>query len=99
MDIDSLLAKEDLEPPETLDKAVSRLIDILSSEEKMAVKMLQEEDLIDLHFGLGASIRNAFRLHDLKSPLLKSCGELHPDDASCVIINALWTKLNNSNSF
>jgi len=94
VDIDSLLAKEDLEPPETLDKAVSRLIGILSAEEKRNVKILQEEDLIDLHFGLGASIRNAFRLHDLKSPLLKSCGELHPDDVSVVVIKALWTKLN-----
>jgi hypothetical protein len=65
----------------------------------MEVEMLQEEDLINLHFGLGTSIRNGFGLHGSNSPLLKSCGELHPDDASCTIIKALWTKLNNINSF
>jgi hypothetical protein len=97
--VDSWLDKEDLEPPVAIEQAVIRLIGVLSIEEKMEVKMLQEEDLMDLHFGLGASIRNVFRLHDLNSPLLKSCGELHPDDASVVIIKALWTKLNNINSF
>jgi hypothetical protein len=30
----------------------------------MFLSILQEDDLIDLHFGLGLSIRNAFRLHD-----------------------------------
>jgi len=49
VDIDSLLAKEDLESPEILDKAASRIIGILSAEQKRDVKMLQEEDLIDLH--------------------------------------------------
>jgi len=95
VDIDSL----DLELPETLGLAVNRLMDILSDEEKMEVKILQKEGLINLHFGLGTSVRNGFRLHDTNSPLLKSCGELHPDDASAVIIKALWTKLNNINSF
>ena len=95
MDINSL----DLDPPETLGQAVNRLMDILSDEERMEVRMLQEEDLINLHFGLGTSVRNGFRLHDLNSPLLKSCGEFHPEDASTAIIKALWTKLNNINSF
>jgi len=97
--VDSWLNKEDLDPPATLDQAVIRLMDILSIEEKMEIKVLQEEYLINLHFGLGTSIRNGFRLHDSNSPLLKSCSELHPDDASVVIIKALWAKLNNINSF
>jgi len=96
VDIDNWLNKENLEPPRTLKQAVIQLMNILSDKEKMDVKMLQEEGLIDLHFRLGASIRNEFRLHDINSPLLKSCGELHPDDASCVIIKELWGELKNN---
>ena len=85
---------QNLEPPETIEEAVIQLMDILSAEEKMEIEMLQEKDVINLHFGLGTSIRNGFKLHDLDSPLLKSCNELHPDDASCVIIKVLWVELN-----
>jgi len=51
---------------------------------------MPEVDLITLHFGLGMEIRNAFGLHDLCSKLLSDCDEVHPDDASGVIIKELW---------
>lgn len=79
--------------PETVDEAVEWLITVLEDRHKMFLSILQEDDLIDLHFGLGLSIRNAFRLHDANSKLLSDCGVDNPDDASCVIIKALWNKL------
>ena len=59
----------------------------------MLLSILKEDELIDLHFGLGLSIRNSFGLHDANSKLLRDCGSDNPDDASAVIIKALWTKL------
>ena len=80
--------------PKTVDEAVTRLISVLDNEHKQAIAMMQEDDLINLHFSLGIEIRNAFGLHDQDSPLLKSLGYfVHPDDVSMVIINALWKKL------
>jgi hypothetical protein len=54
---------------------------------------LQEEDLIDLHFGLGTAISNAFGLHKPGSKLLAECNVAHPDDAAEIIINKIWAKL------
>jgi hypothetical protein len=89
--------------PETVDEAVDRLMVILDGEQKIAIAVLPEEDLIDLHFRLGIAIRNAFGLHKQGSKLLASCSNneiynsVHSDDASGVIIQALWTKLTQEN--
>ncbi|MGZ4971307.1 MAG: DUF6794 domain-containing protein [Limisphaerales bacterium] len=64
---------------------------------------LTQEDLINLHFGLGMAIRNAFGLHEQGSKLLTSCNNnelynsVHPDAASGEIIDALWIKLTQGN--
>ena len=80
--------------PKTVDEAVNRLVNVLDNEHKQAIATMLEDDLIELHFSLGIEIRNAFGLHDKNSPLLKSLGLfVHPDDASMVIINALWNFL------
>jgi hypothetical protein len=55
---------------------------------------MRDDELIDLHFGLGMVIRNAFGLHEPGNKLLASCGVAHPDDASEVIIRELLAKLN-----
>lgn len=68
-------------------------MEILSGEEKLMIAMMPEDDLIDLHFGLGLAIRNAFGLHESGSGLLSSCGTSHPDDALDVIILNLWRRL------
>jgi aromatic ring-opening dioxygenase catalytic subunit (LigB family) len=91
--------QHNLQHPETVDEAVDRLMMILDGEQKLAIAVMQEEDLINLHFGLGMAIRNAFGLHEQGSKLLASCNNnelynsVHPDDASEVIIDALWLKL------
>jgi hypothetical protein len=81
-------------------EAVDRLMVILEDDHKAAIAFMQEEDLINLHFGLGMAIRNAFGLHEQGNKLLTSCNNnelynsVHPDDASEVIIRQLWNKLN-----
>ena len=79
--------------PETVNEAVDRLMMVLDGEQKIAIAVMPEEDLIDLHFSLGKAIRNAFGLHEPTSKLLAVCGVAHPDDASGMIVDALWTKL------
>jgi len=80
--------------PKTVDEAVELLISILEDRHKMLLSILKEDELTDLHFGLGLSIRNGFGLHDADSKLLlRDCGADNSDDASAVIIKALWTKL------
>jgi hypothetical protein len=80
--------------PETVDEAVERLMSVLEDEHKTVLAIMQEKDLIDLHFSLGMAIRNSFDLHVPWSKLLASCGVAHPDDASGMIIHKLWTRLN-----
>ena len=79
--------------PETVDEAVERLITLLEDRHKMLLTIMREDELTDLHFGLGLSIRNSFGLHDADSKLLRDCGVDNPDDASEVIIKALWNQL------
>ncbi|MCD2451114.1 hypothetical protein GO003_011990 [Methylicorpusculum oleiharenae] len=85
--------------PETFADAVDRLIEFLSGEEKLAIAGMPEEDLIDLHFNLGMTFRNAFGLHGEGSKLLDYCvqtlhpgtsyNSVHPDDAYGVIMEKI----------
>ena len=79
--------------PETIDEAVDRLMMVLDDEHKAALAAMREEDLIDLHFSLGVAIYKAFGMYEQGSKLMASCGVVDPDDASGVIIQALWIKL------
>ncbi|MGZ8942801.1 MAG: DUF6794 domain-containing protein [Methylobacter sp.] len=80
-------------PPETVAEAIDWLMEILDDEDKASLAAMREENLINLHFGLGMEIRNAFRLHEPESKLLDSCGVTHPDDACEVIVKTLWSQL------
>ncbi len=79
--------------PETVTEAVDRLLVVLSDDQKAEIASTPEDDLIDMHFGLGREIRNAFGLHDLGSKLLADCGTPHPDDGAGVIIMNLWKQV------
>jgi hypothetical protein len=79
-------------PPVTIPEAIERLLLVLSPEDKLAIAAMLEEDLYDLHFTLGLAIRNAW-LNQVDSFLRAACGTYHPDDASHVIIGALWRTL------
>jgi hypothetical protein len=79
--------------PRTLDEAVEQLALGLSRNEKEDIARLPEDHLIDLHFGLGARIREEFGLWRQNKALLASCGSHDPDDASMAIVRALWVRL------
>ncbi|MGZ8184143.1 MAG: DUF6794 domain-containing protein [Methylobacter sp.] len=89
----SSIFNQNFQQPETIAEAVSRLMMILEGEQKVVLAIMQEEDLIELHFSFGRAIRNAFGLYEPESKLLASCHVEHPDDASGVIVKLLWDKL------
>jgi hypothetical protein len=79
--------------PETVDEAVGVVIATLSDEEKAAIAAMAESELIGLAHGLGAWIRNNLGLWSGNRPLLESTGQPNADDASMVIIAAVWRRL------
>jgi hypothetical protein len=79
--------------PTTVDEAVGVVIAALSDEDKATIGAMAESELIGLHMGLGAWIRNNFGLWLGNRPLLESTGEPRADDASMAIIVAVWRRL------
>jgi hypothetical protein len=81
--------------PKTVSEAVDHMIAALGHEEEELIKNADEADLGEFHFGLGTGIREAFQLWHGNKELLESCGSetIHPDEASIVIIEALWRRL------
>jgi hypothetical protein len=79
--------------PATIDEAVGVVIAILSDEEKAAIAAMAESELIALHMGLGAWIRNNLGLWSGNQSLLQSTGAPNADDGSMVIVVAVWRRL------
>ena len=79
--------------PATIDEAVRVVIASLSDEVKAAIAAMAESELIGLHFGLGAWIRNNLGLWKGNRALLESTGEADADDASMVIVEAVWRRV------
>jgi hypothetical protein len=79
--------------PETIDEAVGVVIATLSDEEKATIGAMAESELIGLHMSLSAWIRKNFGLWSCNRPLLESTGEPNADDASMVIVVAVWRRL------
>ncbi|MCJ7544858.1 MAG: hypothetical protein MUP47_09920 [Phycisphaerae bacterium] len=79
--------------PATVDEAVGRLMTELAEEDIGTIRDMKREDLTTLHVGLGMWIRNEFGLWGGNEALLRATGQSHPDQASSVIIDALWEKL------
>ena len=82
--------KNIIEHPKTIDKAVDRLLVILTDAEKEQIKALTEDDLVLLHYSFGESIRNAFGLNSGNTALLGQCSA---DGAAIKIIEELWKRL------
>ena len=67
--------------------------------DRTRIASMDEGDLIDLHFSLGAYVRNEFGLWFGNKQLLEDCRRvsmdhyLHPDQASSIIIKELWKRL------
>ena len=82
--------------PSTLEEAVSTIVAELSGKDTETLCRTKKEDLILYHHGWGTGIRNSFGLWGGNKALLRSAcgGELcHPDDASMIIIEGVWTRL------
>lgn len=79
--------------PTTIDAAVRVLLGLVPTEELAKITQMSEGDLIDLHFGLGQWIRNNFGLWKENPELMRATGASEPDDASGVIVKALWQRL------
>jgi hypothetical protein len=79
--------------PKTVDEAVARILSTLSEEDRRHVKETPKEKLIRFHHGWGMSIRNSFGLWRGNAALLADAKKGHPDGASMVIIEAVWSRL------
>jgi hypothetical protein len=64
-----------------------------ADEDKRRVRETKKEDLISFHLGWGTGIRNDFGLWRGNTNLLADCHTTVPEDASMVIIEAVWKKL------
>ena len=83
--------------PKTIQAAVEVLLFELSDRDKETTRNMAEEQLPTLHITLGDHIRKSFGLWKSNRELLKACcpdsSLPNADEASMVIIKALWRKL------
>lgn len=93
-----LVAQEVLEAdswPTTVEAVVRDILSRMPAEDKETVRNTKKAELIRFHHGWGTGIRNHYGLWRGNSALIESaCGApCHPDDASMVIIEAVWKEL------
>ena len=86
------------ELPATVDAAVHRLLAMLPEADKVGIAAKSQDQLIELHFGLGTWIRNNFGLWQGNAALAQDAGTNEPDDIAGVIIEALWNHLRDAES-
>ena len=83
--------------PKTIQAAVDVLMFELSDRDKEAIRKMAEDQLPTLHLSLGDHIRKSFGLWRSNKELLTACCpdslRRNADEASRVIIRALWWKL------
>lgn len=86
--------------PKTFDSAVDHIIESLDKIDKSYIKSIPKYQLINFHFGWGTGIRNGLGLWGKNRGLIESCAKrigetsIHADDASMMIIDGVWDKLN-----
>jgi len=83
--------------PKSIKEAVDLLFSKLSKKEKQEIRNIPEHGLSSFHLSLGNYIRNEFGLWRNNEELLMACCPDNPlrsaEDASAVIIKALWWAL------
>lgn len=75
-----------------IDPIVDALLKSMSDHEKMIVRTTSKHDLISSLYGWGTTIRNKYNLWQ-DTELVRATGTEHADDASIVIIEAVWERL------
>lgn len=76
----------------TINEVVEDILASLDERNKDNVRNKSKDQLDEFHFGWGQGIRNYYKLWHNKS-LVRSTGKEHPNDASAVIIEEVWKKL------
>ena len=82
--------------PISIEGAVDQLLAQMSKRDKAVLRNATDDDLVMMHLSLGLWIRNRFSLGAGNKALLESCGagkEIHPDDASSIIIKQARERL------
>ena len=81
--------------PTTVEGVVRDIIAQLSADDRARIKSTRKEHLIKFHHGWGTGIRNRYGLWGDNTKLLHAaCGKpCHPDEASMIIIEAVWAAL------
>lgn len=79
--------------PKTVEQAVERVIATLTAEQRERVRQTPEDQLICFHENMGRWIRNVFGLWGGNNALIEALGRRHPDDASTLIVQNVWKRL------
>jgi hypothetical protein len=81
--------------PTTVNEVVVDILQRMPEKDRERVRTTKKEDLIKFHHGWGTAIRNYYGLWRGNTKLIAAaCGKpCHPDDASTVIIEAVWAAL------
>lgn|SRR5574338_754603 len=86
----------DLNYPTTREAAVAMVLEALSEEQKEAIRATEFDEMNRLHHGLGMWIRNCLGLWKGNKALIRDLTDnpfVKPDDASELIIEAVWLTL------
>jgi hypothetical protein len=81
------------ELPVSVAAAVDAVLAALREGEKVRIAAMCEDELIDLHDGLGTSIRELLGLQRGNPALVEATGALYAIQASMFVIDALWRRL------
>jgi hypothetical protein len=85
--------------PRSVDEAVRQLKEVLPLKDRTIMANMRADELNHMETGLGEYIKQKFGLYMNNSQLVDSCAELGnlikplPDEASAVILKALWRDL------
>jgi len=79
--------------PKTVADAVNVLLGELSVDDKERIGAMSESEIINMYYGLGTLIRDRFGLGNGNAPLLAATHTANAQDASVVLLRALWSRL------
>jgi hypothetical protein len=85
--------KKSAELPTTIDGAARLMLGLVPEDEQTRISHMRENDLTELHMGLGQWVRNYLGLWGVNSDFLAVTGEPNADDASAVIVGTFWSAL------
>jgi len=94
-DFKPILPPEHRHPIDTKEKAVTHLIQLLDGESRKTVREARREDVWQF-WTWGAGIRKELGLWEQNTALLKDLspgGLIHADDASVILMEAVWDRL------